>query len=67
MAVRADIALFEYDLNQDAVVSTTFPAGSALDNVTGLGTIRLTFDTPGTQRLPLRGPRAFRVDQHVLQ
>jgi hypothetical protein len=46
-AARADVALFEYALNRDGVVGTTLPPGSTFDLGTGLGTVTLSFDTPG--------------------
>lgn len=46
-AKAADIALFEYQLNQDGSISTVIPAGSSFDTATGLGTIQMTFTGAG--------------------
>lgn len=45
--VRAQVSLFEYSLNVDGAIGTTLPAGSSLDLTTGLGTVALSFNTPG--------------------
>lgn len=42
------IVLFEHVVLRDGVADTTLPAGSSFDLSQGLGTVRMSFSTPGT-------------------
>jgi hypothetical protein len=48
LRVPAEVALFEFGLNQDGVVSSVLPPGSVFDTATGLGSIDMNFSGAGS-------------------
>lgn len=49
-AQAADISLFELGILRDGVVTSDVPSGGSFDPVTGLGSVAMSFSTPGSHQ-----------------